>query len=231
MATLSYDTVDLRSGALTSADMADIFYDMYRKYTNICTHTSGTETIRIYNSFDLKFEVNYVGSTVNILDINSGTTIKSLYYYMGGVNGDTNGIFDTTIISSPNVFYTCYRKQNTAWRMGGELSFMYDGSKHYISMLAGNSMENWYIEADTSILCWETQDPSYCVKKLANYKLSLRDLFLSNICIMSSSSGEFIQLPDFKSSSNVAFNTVISANNKNYYALGTNTLFEIDEES
>ena len=236
MTTIASDIVDLSSTALTSADMADRFYAMYSRHTNICTHTPGTETIRFYNSYNLKFTPNYGSSTFEVIDVSSGDTLKSRNFYMGGTRGDENAIFDTLILSSPDLFYTYYLRQNptTSDSRGGVLCFMRSNNKHYVSMIGGPGMGDrcyWYIEYDTAITCLETRNPSFSVKKIADYQLPPSDLFFTETSLIATSGGDYAVIPDFSSCSNVTYRNTIALSNKTYYAIGTNTLVEFVEET
>lgn len=70
---------------------------------------------------------------------------------------------------------------------------------------------------------------NYTVKKIADYSLSIRDLFFTDTCVILNPDGEYDVIQDFSSCSNVTYNTTLSLNNKNYYAIGTNTLIEYVE--
>jgi len=230
MAIQASDILDFTSSS-TAAQTADKFYTMFSRYTDIFTHESGTDTIRIYNEYDITFRVSSGGTYIDILNPDTQTAIASYGFKMGGTGLYEKGIYDVYILVSSTLFYCRYYRRDTTDYRGGVMCFITTNDNHYISMMPGTSTYDrsaWTIESNSAIICLEERDTNYAVKKLAEYNLSVSDLFFSEINLIVSTIGNFSQVTDFCSCSNVTYNQSLNVNNKTYFAIGTNTLVEIE---
>ena len=219
----------------TAAHRADVIYDIFSKHSNAFSHTTDTDIIRVNNQFDIRISLggNVGTQTVfNILNPTDSSVIRSQTTYMGG---NAAGTYDVYTLISDSIFYIRFYLQNTTANQGCVFCWINLNNKNYVSItpddLYNTPRSSWNIENDRYITCVEEADTTYSIKKLADYRLSIRDVFFSNINVMATTAGGYTTIPDFKSSSTLNYPSVISVNNKNYYTVGTNTLIEIDEES
>ena len=186
--------------------------------------------------YSARIDVTPVGDTSNVLQ-------SYWFQYTRGMSGaDHPNRWDVKLIRTDNTFHLemlAYKNSSIINTCGG-LFYWYidDNYENYFGDISSNigggssiPYTSWSIE-NMTISHIEGNSSSYRIRKLANYKLNNFDLFFAPICVISDVNGSFTNEIDFCSCSNVTYRNTISTNNKNYYAVGTNTLIELpDEES
>ena len=202
---LHNDTMDVSA----SLNLADSIYNILSKYDNRFTHTTGTTIINVDDIFDL-------------------TITKSGSYYIDGkkvpfedgITYNVTTIITDTIVSmsflnrgSPHKQVAiCWIKQGTKNYFGVSL----DGTnKAPIENLSFRSIE-------------EPNNTYYQILKHAQFSLVGSSIVFITSSVLSDGAGNFTVLNDLRSCSNVTFNTTVSVNHSNYYAMGTNTLVRDD---
>ena len=234
--TSSYDNWDDNTNAITAN-----LYTVLSAHDNRFSYTSGTNVIGVSNKFKLVCSASissYVGTcTIYVTDFNDTSTALATYTYQYiGYNTRARG-WTCRLIKTDNTFYLEFIPTNPSGgdytRLGAVIAIYNYDNKTYFGMY-GSSVDTAipystrYIE-NLSSVCIDTQVSGYQIKKIANYSLNATDLFFTPICVAVNSAGGFFTVDDFCSSSNLTFKNTIATNNKNYYAIGTNTLIELSE--
>lgn len=233
--TASYDRWDTDANAVTQN-----LYTVLSAYDSRFSYTPGTNVINVSNKYNLVLTA-YMSSfrgtaTVSIYDSTDPSLLLGSWTYRYiGYSTQAKG-WNVRFIKTEHTFYLEFIPANPSGEylsLGGVVSILTYDNKDYFGIYGSSSdsevyYSNRYIES-FNMLCVDSKVSGYQVRKIANYKLNAFDLFFTPICVLVNGSGGFINLDEFSSCSNVTFRNTISTNNKNYYALGTNTLIELTE--
>jgi len=238
----SYGVPDLMGWDQVATSAANMTYQMLSKYDNRFSYTAGTTTIIVNNKFNISVAAYgrsqrfYVNLSISAVD--NPSTVLSTGAYLYTTWNHRSGGWNVTLYRTDDTYYLSIRPVDGTGengQLGGVIYWHIDSQGHdYFGMLGNTDKTStlytsWSIES-MNILCVDNGITNYQVKKLANYKLNNFDLFFAPMSILVSSTGDFSKLDSFCSCSNVTYRNTISTNNKNYYAVGTNTLIELPEE-
>jgi hypothetical protein len=230
----------------TLAEIANCLYQILSANDNRFTYTSGTDVITVDNKFNLVCSAKSSSSgrtsvQIDITPINDTSDVINSYYFKlieGSSASSTVNSWVCTLMQSDNMYYLSVRglyNGSIKSTTGGVFYWHVDNGHNYFGIISNGassttSYTTWSIET-MLITCPENYSTTYQIRKFADYKLNNFDLFFAPISVMSDVSGEFVKLEELCSCSNVTYRNTISTNNKNYYALGTNTLIELPEGS
>ena len=229
------------------AVVADLVYRVLGAQDNRFTRSGNVITVD--NKFNMIFATYSKSSSyeqsarIDVTPVRDTSNVLQTYWfqYTQGMSGSAHpNRWDVKLIRTDNTFYleVLAYKNSSILTMCGGLFYWYvnDKSENYFGAIGSDidhsvilPYTSWSIET-MLISCIESNSSSYQIRKLANYKLNNFDLFFAPICVISDANGSFTNEIDFCSCSNVTYRNTISTNNKNYYAVGTNTLIELPEE-
>lgn len=203
-----YDVIDFTNIHYTTNACTDRLYEVISRYDNRFSHVQGEPTITIDGVYDLPFTWGN-------------------YYYNAYIDSYqtsiTEEIHNLTIIITDNVFYILFIRRSSG-NPDGALCWISQDGKNYIgaSRVADNSVGVLETMGFRSV---ESPDDTYFrVKKHADFTLLGSSILFISASIISDDIGNFKVLDGMRSCSTVTFNTMVSINHRNYYAIGTNTL-------
>lgn len=216
----------------TDSYYADQLSDLLMRNDDRFTHTSGENTFTIDGNFDVRVVPDTISGyrVMNIYAINPNNTSETVLLCRPYIRTDN---YNAKMLRLPNMFYLELTAQTREQYAGGIFFWIQQDGKNFLGGLWGSgqtSYTTWAIEGST-IYCEEENDSSYKIKKLADYSLNAQNLFFSNVCVLVSSVGNFLQLENFYSSSNVTYRHALNTNSRTYFAIGTNTLFDLGEDT
>ena len=211
---------------------ADQFASLLMRNDDRFAHESGTTIITIDDRFSIQIESSTLNNyrVMNIYAVNPENVSERILLCQPYIR---NNDYNAKILRLPNIFYIEWTPQSTSNFCGGIFFWIQQDGKNFLGGLWGSgqtSYTTWNIEKST-IYCEEENDSSYKFKKLADYSLNAQNLFFSNVCVLVSSVGNFLQLENFYSSSNVTYRHALNTNSRTYFAIGTNTLFDLGEDT
>lgn len=215
MATQMYDTTVW----LISTDrdtMLDNFYNCFSTYDPRFTQESGTK----YVVFDNRIKIDVVaGSSIRYLDMNDNVIITA------GNFSNRNQSELVRIIITDHSFYATVC-QNSQW---GYTFFIYESSST-ITYLALYLNTNYALDNSNYIYRFDSNGllttSGFSIVKICTTQLSSPYILFSTTCAIITTAGSVGLLPDFRSCSLVTRYSTVTVNNKNYLAIGTNTLVE-----
>lgn len=215
MATQMYDTTIF----LTSSDreaMLDNFYNCFSTYDTRFTQESGTK----YLVFDNRIKIDVIaGSSIRYLDMNDNVIITA---------GSFTNRYQTElvrIIITDHSFYATVCK-DSQW---GYTFFIYESSATitylalYLDTTRALDYSSYIYRFDSNGLLTTS---GFSIVKICSTQLSSPYILFSTTCAIITSAGSVGVLPDFRSCSLVTRYSTVTVNNKNYLAIGTNTLVE-----
>lgn len=240
---ISYTSDGFHTWSVTGAIAASVTYNLLSKYDNRFSYTSGNNYIDVDNKFTLVFSVSsssYVNTcTIGLRTPDSPSTdIIQWTFRCTGWNMLASTWY-ARLIKTEHLYYLEFLPQTVSGDysyMGGVVYWGILDGKNYFGILgssAGTSIAYTSRNIESiPIACIENGIATYQIQKIANYRLNALDIFFTPISVISdNSSGEFSVPDDFCSCSNITYRNTISTNNKNYYAVGTNTLVEITDSN
>lgn len=212
----------------TMATWADAMYNFISQYDNRFSHTNNTYIIRFDNKFDIEFRAdNGNSSGATVLDLEGN--VISYYGRDGGylTNQPVSLIVDTNFV--------CYKEPSWKW-----FWFKQD-SEDYFSFMAAQSSDararNYEIDNETTytnsrkmsyFTQISTEEKKWRIPKNFNYGLVSPKIMYANSTVIVDESGNAKKIDVLKSCSTVALESNVTVNGKNYYAVGTNTLVEVE---
>jgi len=191
-------------------EIADAFFTIITMYDSRFSHTAGTDTITV-DSFDIVFSYDGAGgATMSMIDgrnfIDAGGTVD--YTFM--------------LLITDTVFYFLLKTQNVANTPVTSICWIKEEGVSYFGVAIQGS-SNGQIES-IAFANKTNGGRYYAIKKHAQFSLISNAIVLITTSIIGDNGGAFQVLDGLRSCSNVPFNTTVSINNVNYYAIGTNTL-------
>lgn len=242
MAVILHTTTAKIRVAASASEHADDLYEILSACDSRYSHTSGTEYITVDNSFTL--EIVYGSQRriyCNLLDENSNVlynfyTDLGCNYYMGNnpntVSRNNSVDFPVAYITTTSLSYICVYGRVWTTIPLLVMGFYVKDNKHYFFYGVQNGNDgstqptnNKYIE-NVPLYCVEDHTPC-TLQKLANYNLPVDVVSFSKHSIITKPTGDFAEVRDFCSCSNLTYLNTYSIRDKNYYAVGTNTLIEV----
>lgn len=216
--------------AIANVGVTAAVYSMLSKYDDRFSYTPGTNVIDVDNAFSISCTGGWRNNNMRTVTFHThpfqdtSTTLYSVYCYFYPAS------FQVKLIKTEELYYLEFSYGSGVW--GGVICLMNISNTYYfgVTALGNDSGGNKSAAIETAtFVCPETGDITYAVRKIADYTLNITDLFFTPISVISNSSGEFVVPSDFYSCSNVTYRNTVSTNNKNYFAVGTNTLIELTE--
>lgn len=201
---------------------ANQLYNVFSRYSNKFSHTEDTNFITIDNKLTLKVSAvgdgwPYLRMKIDVWDTDNNVSVRGMEM------GISYGVYSIQLYS-------------------GEDSLTFKVGNDYIVIVFKSN--NLYFATDSSrggpigidapgyaFVESSSFNTTYHVKKIADYSLSVRDLFFSETCILVSDGGNYVVISDYSSCSTVTKFTTLALRNKTYFAIGTNTLIEFEEAS
>lgn len=200
-----YDIITLPN---TNPGCRDAIFNIISKYSNKFAK-SGNEFIRIDDSFDLPFYI--LNGYVLGIDNRNNCTIHYLQTYT------------TMTIISDTLFYFLCKTNDVANTPVGAFCWIKENGKNYIGVSTGSCTGQ--IDSMEFSYKGNPENRYFSIKKHAQFELEPPNLvFITASIISGNDGGDFQTLSEFRSCSTVTYNTMVSVNHANYYAIGTNTL-------
>ena len=210
-----YDLVTIPYGDSSySAIAAQNIFTVISKYDDRFTYTEGNDYITVDNSFNITFETSSE-SSVNGLIIDGITSMPA-------------GTFTVTIIITNTIFYFLFKTNDDANTPVGGFCWIKEQNINYFGV---NSKGSNVGQIDLMNFSDKTNIPEnryYKIKRHAQFSLISQSILFVPISIIADNGGNYKLLSELRSCSTVTFNTMISINHINYYAIGTNTLIRDD---
>jgi len=216
--------------------MATRYYESSFQLIKTDRDTSLANLYNCFHQFDNRFTVEsgtgYIvfNNMVKLDIIASSSTGNPTWRYLNPL--------DTAVVSSTQSFNGSYTakivitEHSFLCRASSSSSFVLfiyikDNNTAYLS-LSGNSTAN--LDALTNIYRMNTNGigdvSGYGFQKICNVQLISPYVLFSTANVITTSGGNFALLDDFRSCSVVSPFSTVTINNKNYMAIGTNTLVE-----
>lgn len=242
MAVILHTTTAKVKNTTSATEHADNLYEIISACDSRYSHTSETTDITVDNTFIIRISnasQKRIGCT--LLDSNENTlytfsTDLGCGSYMGNnpntVSPGNTADFPVAYISTTSLSYICIYGRVWTTIPLLVIGFYLKDNKHYFfyGVYNGDSgstepANNKNIE-NVPIYCYEDQTPC-TLQKLANYNLPVDVVSFSKHSIITEPNGSFAEVRDFCSCSNLTYLNTYSIKDKNYYAVGTNTLIEV----
>ena len=224
MATQIYsDQVTLVSSSKATTNTN--IYNLFSRYSNKFTYDSTDNTVVYDNRFKFSFSDggSWSGGTIRIYDMNGTQLVAS-----SSQNYRDTYTVDVSIIVTAHSFLF----RNNSWTYSSGYGpfwfFIYDKNSTTVYAGVTNQGSNNAIDQISNIVNISTAAPTanYIFQKLSSRSLVSPYVMFSTTNIITSTNGAFEVLEDFRSCSNIPVLSTVSINNKNYFAIGTNTLVE-----
>lgn len=213
--------------------VGNMLYNIIGKHDERFSFTSGSDHIRVNDSFNLTFDRTAVNwnrfANLYVKNSDGTSTVQSCSFQY--LTDNTNaGTWNVRLIRDTHLYYVEFVGSNGPASFGGVFFWANYNNKNYVGAMGSSlTYSTRYIESMT-IGGVETEITTYSIKKIANYSLGLSNLFFTPLTVLLSSTGTYDTIEGLYSTSNLTYKNTISTNNKNYYALGTNTVIEIDSD-
>lgn len=212
---IHYDIVTIPYGnSSRSATATQNIFTVISKYDDRFTYTAGNAYITVDNSFNITFETS-AQSSVNGLIIDGIAAIPA-------------GTFTVFIITSPTIFYFLFKTNDNANTPVGGFCWIKEQNVNYLGVnskgLNVGQIELMNFSDKTNL----PENRYYKIKRHAQFSLISQSLLFIPVSIIADNGGNYKVLSELRSCSNVTFNTMVSVNYSNYYAIGTNTLIRDD---
>jgi hypothetical protein len=199
----------------TSSNFTSQIYNFISQYDNRFTFISADPSIQFSDKFKVSFQVNTHDVVVYDLE---GNTIST---YSGRNNGFTAAA--VTFITSANfVSFRIAADQAWHWIIQGNEDFFSMMYRSWYGFDVDNTNQNTYF---TRI---STAAKNCIVPKNFNYTVVAPKMMFANHTVMIDTSGYALKLDGLQACSTVPTFSTVTVNNKNYYAVGTNTLVEVE---
>ena len=194
--------------------VADAIFNIITKYDSRFSHTAGTDTIRV-SGFDIVFSY-----------YNTGGATRSRIDGRDFINSSGIVNYTTMLIITDTIFYLLFKTQNAANTPVTGFSWIRENGINYFGVAAYNSSVG---QIDSMNFTNKTNGGTYyTIKKHAQFSFNGQNILFIPTSIISDNGGNYQVLSGLRSCSNVTFNTMVSVNYSNYYAIGTNTLIRDD---
>lgn len=204
-----YDIITLgRPPATVAANI----YEIISKYDNRFAYTSGATSIRVNNSFDMNF------------------TLDSNNYVQ--IDGRTTPIRDTvtytvTVVVSTTIFYFLLKTNNAANTPVTGFCWLHDNNKDYLGVAVSGTSSGQLDSMNFTDKSTSPENRYYTVKRHAQFTLRDQNIVFIATGIISDNGGNYQALTEVRSCSNTTFDSTLSINHSNYYAIGTNSLVRL----
>ena len=222
MATQIYnDTVTIASANKQTTNTN--IYNLFSRYSNKFTYDSTNNEIIFNNMLVLSFSDggSWATGNVKIMSLDRSTTYVSYQQYR-----DTYTIRVKIIITDHSfMFYNMDTTYSSDFGPFWLVLYLKDASSCYAGLsYRGNNA----IDSITNFVNINTLAPvtSYSIQKISTKALNSPYILFTTACMLINSGGDFALLEDFRSCSPILALSTVSINNKNYFAVGTNTLIE-----
>ena len=206
-----YDIVSLRRDAIYATDN---IYEVISKYDNRFAHETGTAIIRVNNSFDLEFTQS---GTSNLYIDGRQTTI----------NYTSPTEFTCTIIVSTTLFYFLVKTNNAANTPVTGFCWVHEGSSDYIGVAQNYVSQGQLDSMYFSDMHSSPKNTNYTIKRHAQFTLKDQNIVFIATSVIADNGGNYKTLSEVRSCSTTTFDSTISVNHSNYYAIGYNSLVRI----
>lgn len=231
---IEHDSIDdmprNNTGTSTPENYAKCIYDLFSAHDNRFSYSEGDDYITVDNKFKIKF---YKGGWdhlgFQILNLNDTVIFSRSTSAGGNINV---AIYNADIISTPDFFYA-YVYSSTGSDQGFVFFWHTKNNKNFVGLTLpenGGPLTNGYLENST-IACIEDSSANFKFVSPTTYAISSPELVFSDIQIIYGDTGTYSIVDELKSCSHVNFKSTISTGGKNYYAIGQNTLIEVETSS
>lgn len=229
--TFEHDTINNMprnaEGTSTGENYAQCIYELFSAHDNRFTHEAGTDYILVDNKFKIQFfKGGWDHLGFRVLDLNDNI-IFSRSTSAGGNNNIA--MYNADLLCTTNFFYA-YVYSATGTDNGFCFFWHTKNDKNFVGLTLpenGGVLTAGYIENST-IACIEDSSALFKFCKPSDYTLVSPKIAFSNIQLIYGNTGTFSIVDELKSCSLIPFKTTITINGKNYYAIGQNTLLEIE---
>jgi len=210
-------------------EWADAMYNFIHQYDNRITKVDDT-ILQFSDKFKVNFRTTVSGQTaIPLLDMN-GNQLTSY-----SRNSGANYTRSVTLIADTN--FLCYKEETFYkwfWIMlDGEnyFSFMFnstgsDGSGNY--EIDNEHYNNTAYNYGKFTKIEDSSVKNFRIPKNFPYSVISPKIMFSDTAVIINSSGEAKKINFLKTCSTVPLESNVAVNNKNYYAIGTNTLIEVE---
>ena len=189
---------------------ADNIFNVIRNYDDRFTHTAGTTTLTV-DGFDIVIRYNGSGGAADMY-------LDDRWWFPASVSGD----FTYFLIITETVFYFLIKTQNAANTPVTGFCWIKENGINYFGVAVRNQSTG---QIDSMSFTNKTNGGTYyAIKKHAQFALNSQSILFISASVMADNAGNYQVLSGLRSCSTVTFNTEVSINYINYYAIGTNTL-------
>lgn len=214
MATQVYDT-EIYLNSYDRTVMMNSFYNCFSRFDPRFTQESDT----LYIVFDNRVKFDFEGRELRYLDMNNNTIISA------GEFANRNQTVQIKIVITEHSFYAELIPNYNY----GYIFFIYEGSST-ITYLALYLDSRKIIDSGSYIYRFDSTGllsvSGFSIVKICTTRLSSPYILFSTNCVVVTSTGTVGVLGDLRSCSTVTQYSTVTVNNKNYLAIGTNTLVE-----
>lgn len=220
MATQIYNDV-ITLYASNKASTNTNVYNLFSRYSNKFTYDSDNNVV-VYNNL-LKFSFSdggsWSGGHLRIYSMDLSTTYSDIQEYR-----DSQTLNVTLVVTEHS--FTFFQPSSTYQYGPFCVAFYSKSATNSYAGISPNGSLN--IDSISTFVNANTLAPvaNYAIQRITTRTLNSPYVLFSTTNALVSSAGNFEILEDFRSCSNVSTLSTISINNKNYFALGTNTLVE-----
>lgn len=181
-------------------------YEILHKYDNRFSYTEGDSYIRVEDSFNIVFT------------------------HSGGINVDgrplnvSSGNYILFTVFTGTIVYCLIKTQTSSASPVGGFCWIKSRNINYLGAGGNGAIDAMSFSDKTTL----PENRYYTIKKHAQFPLNNQSILFITTSIICDNDGNYQTLNDLRSCSTVTFNTTISVNYSNYYAIGTNTLVRDD---
>ena len=212
-----YSPIYLTSDSNANADR--IYAIIYEHDPERFTHTTGTNIIRVEDTFDVAF--GYASARLTV----DGRVTPVRWDSYSSFNGSV------LLLISDTVFYFLIRDTSAVNNPIGGFCWIKNRGVNYLGVSVNDTGTNGQLDGMTFTNKSVTPtNPYYTIKKHAQFELRDQNIIYINTSVIADNSGNFDTLEGLCSCSTVAFGTMVGVNHRNYYAIGSNTLILDDQE-
>lgn len=236
---ITYTSPSYQSWSANNGQVTNYLYTMLSAHDDRFSHTADTNTIRVNDQFNISITTSGSSyryfATVSVMSPDSPSTALATYSYRyTGWNTLANG-WNCSLIKTDDIFYLSFSSINTASEalyLGGIIYWFFKDNKSYFGII-GNTADTGaqILQSNMNIerlsLINVNDNSLYNIRKIADYNMNIDELFFTKTNVISDSAGNFASSDNLYSSSNLTYGKTFSIGDKNYYAIGTNTLIEV----
>lgn len=200
-------------------------YNLFSRYSNKFTYDTDNDLVVYDNRFKFSFSDggNWSGGYIRIYQMD-GTELVATSTY------DYRDSFTTNVSIIVTTHSFLFRKNDWTYNHGHGPFWFYIYDKSNTNLYTGFTMQSVdnAIDQTTNMVNVNTASPTanFTFQKISAKALVSPYIMFSTNCIVASDNGAFEIFEDFRSCSTIPVLSTISINNKNYFAIGTNTLVE-----